>query len=659
MTIRRLCIVSGQKNPGYLMLTKHGQNTFMLQLLRNKAQSTFIQIIVVIIALVFIFWGVGTNMMGSREAALVVNGEEISFQQFQQAYDRAYQRLSDQFGGNVPKGIAETLGIKQQVINQLIQTSLLRQGAGEMGLVISGEEIQDIIKEMVQFQENGSFSLEQYKAVLASNRLAPSKFESSMQYDKLSETAAREISNFVTVATNFEVENIFSQVNRKVALNYVKISPSEFTEQVEINDNILSDWFETVKEQYKTEPQLKLRYLAFTYDSVGKKIEIDDTKIEEYYQTNLNSYKVAEQRHARHILFKAEESDPDGIHTEKSDKAAEILELAQEGADFAELAKEYSEGPSKNSGGDLGFFEQGSMVPVFDIAVFSMKPGDISEVIKTRFGYHIILLEEVKPATTRELKEVRESIIGTLQKKEAENIAFQMANSAYEGIIGAGSLENYTKDNLQAEIIKTDFFTRSKPPKIIADDPEFINKSFALNKGELSSLIKGQSGYAIFYAEDITEPAFPPFSDVKDRLQKDYKKIKSEEMAKKTAEDLLADIRSGKELKTVASERELEIKASEYLSQKTQEQNGDFPAELLSQAFLLSSPSPFPEEPGQVEDNYYIYSFLDSQTPELPEESDEIEQLKKNLVQFKQQQLLSAWLMHQEKEAKITQHQSL
>ncbi|OEU58151.1 MAG: hypothetical protein BA862_12705, partial [Desulfobulbaceae bacterium S3730MH12] len=446
----------------------------MLQLLRNKAQSTFIQIIVVIIALVFIFWGVGTNMMGSREAALVVNGEEISFQQFQRAYDSAYQRLSDQFGGNVPKGIAESLGIKQQVINQLIQTSLLRQGAKEMGLVISSEEVQTIIKEMVQFQENGGFSIEQYKAVLASNRLAPNKFESSLQYDRLSETAAREISSFVTVATDYEIEDIFNRVNRKISLNYVKISPAGFSDQVEIDDTILSDWFETVKEQYKTEPQLKLKYLAFTYDSVGKKIEVDNTKIEEYYQANLNSYKVAEQRHARHILFKAEENDPETLHTEQSENASEVLKLAQDGADFAELATEYSEGPSKTSGGDLGFFEQGSMVPIFDTTVFAMKPGEISEVIKTRFGYHIILLEEIKPAITRELQDVRESIVGTLQRKEAENIAFQVANSAYEGIIGAGSLDNYAKDNPKAEILETDFFTRSKPPETIAGDPEFI-----------------------------------------------------------------------------------------------------------------------------------------------------------------------------------------
>lgn len=101
----------------------------MLQILRNKSQSTFIQVIVVIIALVFIFWGVGTNMMNTREVALTVNDDEITFQQFQEAYDQAIANLSGQFGGTLPKGLEESLGIKQQVIEQLIQSSLLRQGA--------------------------------------------------------------------------------------------------------------------------------------------------------------------------------------------------------------------------------------------------------------------------------------------------------------------------------------------------------------------------------------------------------------------------------------------------------------------------------------------------------------------------------------------------
>jgi peptidyl-prolyl cis-trans isomerase D len=631
----------------------------MLQLLRDKAQSTFIQIIVVIIALVFIFWGVGTNMMGGRQAALVVNGEEISFEKFQQAYDRVYQRLSDQFGGNVPKGLVETLGVKQQAINQLVQATLLRQGAEEMGIVVSREEIRKVIQEMVQFQENGVFNLERYKAILAQNRLAPSKFEASMQYDRLAETATRKISSFATVATDYEIKDLFDQINEKIALDYVKVTPSQFSSQVIINDEVLSEWFEKVKDNYKTEPQLKLKYLAFTYENVGKKIEIDPAEIDAYYNANKNLFTKREQRHARHILFKAEKDDPEELRQEKKAKAAEVLKLAKKGEDFSQLAKQYSEGPSREGGGDLGFFEKGSMVAPFDAAVFAMKPGDISDVITTRYGYHIIKLEEVKPAAVQQLQDVKEKIVQILQRKKAEEMAFQVANNAYEGIISAGSLDRYTQENPNAEILETSFFTRSQPPRILADDPQFLTKCFELNKGELSSLIKGQSGYGIFFAEDLKKPEIPPFEKVKDRVLADYKKEKTMELAEKSASEILAQLHSGKDFATVAPEHGLEVLQSGFLGKREQNAKSDFPGELLARAFLLSPSSPLPEKPEKVNNEFYVFRYLDSKTPEMTEASKEVARLKNDLLRFKQQQLLSAWLMHQEKTAEITKHKSL
>ncbi|BCL62123.1 peptidylprolyl isomerase [Desulfomarina profundi] len=631
----------------------------MLQLLRDKAQSTFIQIIVVIIALVFIFWGVGTNMMGSRQAALVVNGEEISFEQFQQTYDRVYQRLSDQFGGNVPKGLVETLGIKQQAINQLVQATLLRQGAEKMGIVVSREEIRKVIQNMVQFQENGVFSLERYKAILAQNRLNPTKFEASMQHDRLAETASRKISNFATVATDYEIRDLFNQINEKIALDYVKISPSRFSDKVEINDSILADWFQKVKDNYKTEPQLKLKYLAFTYDAVGKKIEIDPAEIESYYNSNKKLFTVKEQRHARHILFKAEKDAPEAIRKEKETTAAEVLKLARGGRDFVELAKEYSEGPSRESGGDLGFFEKGSMVIPFDTAVFAMQPGDISDVIKTRYGYHIIKLEEVKPASVKPLTEVKEKIVQILQRKKAEEIAFQVANTAYEGIISAGSLKKYTEKYPDTKVIETDFFTRSDPPQILADDPQFLSKCFELNRGELSSLIKGQSGYGIFFAEDLKNPEIPSLEKVRERVLADYKKEKSMELAEKSAAEILAQLRAGKDFAVVAPEHGFELLQTGFLSKREKNGKSDFPGELLAKVFLLSPSSPLPEKPEKVNNELYVFRYLDSKVPEMTEASEEVAKLKNDLLRFKQQQLLSAWLMHQEKTAKITKHKSL
>jgi peptidyl-prolyl cis-trans isomerase D len=631
----------------------------MLQILRKKAQSTFIQIIVVIIALVFIFWGVGANLGGDRQAALVVNGEQIPFQQYQQAYDRAFQRLSDQFGGNVPKGLAETFGIKQQVITQLIQTELLRQGAEKMGLQVSAEEIRQIIEEMVQFQEGGAFNIERYKAVLAANRMAPTKFEDSMRFDRLSEVAVREIGNFANVVTDFEIQEVYSLQNEKVAVKYIKISPDRFVDKVTIDDKALATWFETVKENYKTDPQITLKYLTFTYDNVGRKIEIDSSKIEEYYRNNIAEYQIPEQRHARHILLEANEEDSPERHQEQANKAGEILELAKKGQDFAALAQEYSEGPSKDSGGDLGFFSEGQMVPTFDKAVFSMQPGDISEVVKTPFGYHIIMLEEIQEEKTRPLEEVTAEIKTLLQRKEAENLAFQVANDAYEGIIRAGSLIKYAEENPGISIEQTDFISKTNAPADLKKDAQFLNKAFELNKGELSSLIKGESGYAIFFADDIREPEIPAFETIKDTLVTDYKKAESIKMAEIAANELLKDLHEGKVLEDLAQTKELTVLESGFLTRSEQNENTNFPSTLLEDVFLLSSSSPLPEKPGKVGNDLFVYSFLERKVPAMPEDNDIIATYRANLLRLKQQQLLSAWLQHQEIQAKITSHPNL
>jgi peptidyl-prolyl cis-trans isomerase D len=631
----------------------------MLQILRKKAQSPFIQIIVVVIALVFIFWGVGTNVGDSKQSAIVINGEEITFQQFQQAYDRAYQQLSNQFGGNVPKGFAETVGLKQQVINQITQTALLRQGAAAMGIEASIDEIREIIQTMPQFQDQGGFSIERYKSILAANKMAPTKFEQSMRFDQLSEVAIREIGRFATVTTDFEIEDIYSQINEKVAVKYVRLTPPEYVDKVVVDEAGLAAWFETVKDKYKTEPQLKLKYLTFTFAEVGSKVTIDTPKIEEYYKSNLKSFTSPEQRHARHILLQAGQQDSEEVHTDKAAKAAKVLKLAKDGGDFAALARQYSEDPAKSSGGDLGFFSAGQMVPEFEDAVFSMQPGAISEVIKTQFGYHIIRLEEIKAASTQSLAEASEKITAILQRKEAESLAFQVANDAYEGIIGAGSLGKYNEGRPEIVVQQTDFFSKSNGPASLKNDKQFLEKIFELNKGELSSLIKGQSGYLIAFVDDKKEPEIPEFSAVKTTLEKDYRKMKSQELAETAAKELLSSIKEGKSFESAAQEKGLTVKESGLMAQKSGEEKNNFPAGLLQSAFLLSSTSPLPETPGRAGDDFYVYSFLQREIPKMPESSDEMKKYRDNLQRAKQQQLIAAWLRHLEVDAKISKHQSL
>ena len=424
----------------------------MLQILRNKSQSIVIQIVVVIIALVFIFWGVGTSLFNKGQAALVINGEEVSFQKFQQSYDRAYDNIRNQFGGNIPQGLLENLGIKDQVVSQLIQETLIRQGAAEMGVRVSKEEIADTIQSMSQFQKEGSFNIERYNTLLNANNLAPTKFEESIKQDILTQKTSRLISQFAATATPQEIEELFQLEKSTVSFDYAGTNPDTFKDEIVIDDEELGKWYTTAQDNYKTSPEVKLQYLDFSLAAIGSKINIDTGTAKQYYEQNRERYTTPEQRHARHILFRVDENSNAEVREEQKKKATEILALAKNGDDFGELAKQYSEGPSKDQGGDLGTFTRGQMVKPFDDAVFSLSAGGISDIVETEYGYHIIKVEEITPENVTPYAEIQDEVITLLQKEQAKPLAFQMANEAYEGIIAAGSLAAYLQETPDAPI---------------------------------------------------------------------------------------------------------------------------------------------------------------------------------------------------------------
>lgn len=630
----------------------------MLQILRNKAQSIVIQAIVVIIALVFIFWGVGPNLMNSRESAIVVNGEEITFENFQLAYDRAYNNIQNQFGGNVPQGLLESLGIKNQVVNQLIEEALLRQGAEEMGITISKEEIGETINNMVQFQENGSFSMDKYTSLLALNGYSVQKFEEKVQRDMLAQKVSLNIGKFATTATEYEIDDLNRLENSSVAVNYVQLNPNDYENTVTVEMDEVEKWYQTVKENYKTAPKVKLKYLDFSYTTVGKKIAIDDDAVRKYYDEHLAEFTKKEVRQARHILFKADENSTPEVHEQQRQKALDVLALAKEGKDFAQLAKEYSEGPSKVQGGDIGQFSRGQMVKSFEDAAFNLKLNEISDVVKTPFGYHIIKVEKIIPQSTTPFADAKNQIETSLKNKEAKPLSFQMANEAYEGIISAGSLQAYLTANPEVQIKETPFFSRVNPPKDIGNDQKFLEAAFSLKEKELSSLIETSAGYAILFAEAIKAPEVPAFANVSEKVIADYRKEKAAKTAQELATNLLQQAKENKDLKTPATEAGFEVKTTDYLSKNTTDQTS-VPQKLIEAAFKLSANLKYPDEPLSENSSYYVYEFVDRKIP-VGTMSEEVKQrYRKAIIQRKQQQILSGWLENRRREAKVLVHKTL
>lgn len=626
----------------------------MLQIFRNKAQSTFIQVIVVAIAVVFIF-SFGGNMMNNNEAALVVDNEEISFQQYQQAYEQANERLADQFGGTVPKGMAEALGLKEQVINQLVQGSLLRQGSVEMGLQLSNIEIQKAIQNIPQFVKDGVFDNANYKQVLAANRLSPTKFEDNMRFDMLSSKTSNEIGKFSNSSTSFEINDFYAQINEGVSVNFVEVDPAQYKTDIQFTEEDLAAWFEGVKSQYQADPQRKISYLNYSFDSVGSKINIDDAAIKNYYENNKDQFSTAEMRHARHILFTVKDEDSQEVRDAKMKQAEDILARARNGEDFATLATQFSEGPSKTNGGDLGFFGRGMMIPAFEEATFKLEQNGISDIVTTSFGYHIIKLEEITPASIQSLDAAHDKIVLALKKEQAQGLAFQLANNAYEGIIAAGSLNNYATENADAPLVETNYFSEDNAPQGM--DQQFIEAAFALKKEELSSLIQTDSGYSIIYVDDVEQPVAPQLADVREQAVVDYTADLADKKAQDIANDLLKAATQG-ELVAQSNTLGIKVQTTDFISR--QGDAGDLPVSLVEQIFTLSPKKITPDSIGEDNGKYYVYSYLGRKDPEtLGDDASDRDRYENSIQMNKRQMLLSAWIAHQQSKVKITRHANL
>ena len=352
----------------------------MLDLLRKKAQSPLIQGTILIIALVFIFWGVG-GYRGSRNSVAQVNDEVIPYEEFQKAYERLANQYRDQFGGTLPKGLLESLDLENQALEQLIQRSLLRQGAREMGIMVSDLEVQQAVEKMEAFRSNGVFNVEQYKNIISSSGMTPTSFEDTMRTDLLAGKVIEYLSHFAKL-TPLEVKDQFDFDNEEIKIEYVSFSGADFRDKIATDQEQLKSYYEENKENYQTEPQVKLHFLAFPYVA-EEKPAIPDEDLEAFYRQNISRYSMPEQRRARHILIKTSEEDSEDVLAEKRNMALQVLELAKSGEDFAELAKQYSEGPTGPRGGDLGAFTRGRMVKPFEDAAFSLNEGEISDIVET------------------------------------------------------------------------------------------------------------------------------------------------------------------------------------------------------------------------------------------------------------------------------------
>src|SRR5439155_24471009 len=346
-----------------------------------------------------------TSAANTADRVATVDARSVTVAEFRRRYLAQVNAYRQSYGGNLSDAVLQQLQVPQQVLQQMIEENAEIAEAQKMGITASDEEVRQQIMSIPGLQENGHFIGEdRYRALLRAQDppMTPADFEQTVRQGIMLDKFRAGLTEWMAISDQ-ELEHEYKQKNEKVVLDIVAILADNFKNQVNPSDAEIAAHFDANKEKYRIPEQRKIKFVRIETANVASKIKIPREEVERYYNEHLGQYTTPEQIRASHILLKTEGKNDADVKV----KAEGVLKEVKAGGDFAALAKKYSEDDSNaQQGGDLDYFTRGRMVPEFDTAAFALAPGEVSGLVKTQFGYHIIKVIDRKPAITRDLKDV-------------------------------------------------------------------------------------------------------------------------------------------------------------------------------------------------------------------------------------------------------------
>ncbi|MGD9233039.1 MAG: SurA N-terminal domain-containing protein, partial [Desulfobacterales bacterium] len=619
--------------------------------MRKQAGSWLIKILLGAIVIVFIFWGVGSfrSQRGGRVA--LVNGDQITLDEYREAYNNLLEQLRRRFGNNLDEDMLKQLQVKKQALNQLINNKLLVQESKRLKFRVSEKELADAISNITAFQRAGMFDSRLYRDILDRLRMTPEAFEetqkNAMMIDKL-----RTLITSSAKISDQEVLEWFNWVNASVNIDFVFFEPGRYKD-IHPSDEEIQTFFENHKEEYKTDAMVKVRYLKFNPNAFRSKVELSDEEIREYYDENMETFKIPKTVEARHILLKVNrDADPETVEKTK-DRALDILKLAKEGKDFAKLARQYSEGPTRDKGGYLGKFKKEDMVKPFADMAFKLKPGEISEPVRTQFGWHLIKVEKVNEASVTSFEDAKKDIRKKLTDDMAKSLAYDEAEAVSDDAFEKEDLINAAKER-NMKILTTDFFSRKGPIKGINNPSKFASVAFDLTDMEISNVQEFENGYYILQLVDKVQPKIPAFDKVKEKVRLELIKDKQDEKAKVDSETLLAALKSGKTMQAESKKFNLTPKSTGFFKRNGSIPEIGFEREISEAAFQLTDKKQFPENVLKGSKGYYVIQFKDRKISDPENFSKEKEEIKNRLLAQKKSGIFDALLAQLKSKSEIT-----
>jgi len=589
----------------------------MLSLMRERAQSWIIKVLFAVIIIVFVgFYGFSGNEETIKEPVVTVGEKKVSLKEFQEAYKNMLQFYTNIYKKQLSEEMIERLGLKQQVLDQLINKEVLVQQAKGLNICVSKEDVRKEIVKTQAFQENGVFSQRAYEKVLSYYEISAKDFEKQQEESLIVDALEKMVTGSVKVSKK-EIEDAFSLEGETAKIEYIYFSPEEVKKEMIVSEEEVKDYYEKNKEDFTIPEKIQVKFLVFDPVIFEKKVNISEQDIADYYQ--LDPYQFSEEGkvRARHILLKVKEKAAPEIEEKIKNKAEKILEEIESGADFGSLAKKYSEDTvSAEKNGDLGYFSRGTMVKSFEKTAFSLKPGEVGPLVKTQFGFHIIKVEDVKKAGIKPVEQVKDEIIKELKKEKARQLVLKEAKRAFNRLFKSKDLEEYAKNN-KFDLRESGYFAYGQSSEDLPDKQVFSETAFALSDGDLAPIFAIGQKYYLVKLEDRQEKHIPELEKIKITVNKKVREIKTLEETKTWAEEVLVQLNEKK-----TSWKVLEKEAGLKLEKTELKRQGDYvpgigvDKELKNEIFSLSKETPYISAAYKTEKGSYLIRLTEKGIPE-------------------------------------------
>lgn len=515
----------------------------MLESMRNQAQSWIAKLILGGVALSFVLWGVGDyfNSAGIQTVA-EVDGTPISDAEFVRAYERQMGSYRSLLGKQFSKQAIEALGLKDETIQILINRRLMLDEASRMGLIAPQDVLLATVRANPSFQSSGSFDVQRYQ-VLTRNLgyRTPTDYEASLRLDLIADALQKGLMESATVS-DAAVRDSFAREFEQREIAAVVVEPSGMREMVAIDDKQAREWYESHKAAYYSPLRLTMNVVTIDPKRLADDIAVDEADIKAAYEEHQDRYVQPETRHARHILFALPKDADDAKRAAARASIDKALQAIKSGKSFASVARKMSDdAATAKNGGDIGYLPQGATVSAFDKALFAMQKGEISDVVETQFGLHLIRLEDIKPEHVKPLAEVHDALKKELALGLADEEGYKLSQDLDDALGREDSLKA-AAESINLKLVQYGPISieeaRAYP---VLGNAGYRTQLFARHPGdqiEVNELEKGQ-----FVAIELTrrdEPAEQPFEKVSSQVYADAKQAAAVDQARKLAADILA-----------------------------------------------------------------------------------------------------------------------